>query len=397
MSPGSVVTRLVILLAVLGVVAVPALAAESGDSLQSDALQQSPLQQESPQQVSTDEIRTETDILIELQDDGDARWTVSATLNLTTPNETAAYRDLAESFQENESDTLGLQAFRRARAQASAATGRSMSITDVTRTTAADRLVENGTGRLTLGFTWTNFGRVESDRLTIGDAFQTPEGRWFPGLEADQTLTIRPPPGFGVVNASVAPEDGELRWEGPQAFEEATLAATFTGSGSDGATVTPRTMTPTPTPGPGPDNDSGSMLWILLGIFGVAILALVGYFLSQRDDDWLLSPAEQEADETDEQPMASPPVEGSDEDDTDEGDDDVDVELLSDEERVERLLEENGGRMKQANIVKETGWSNAKVSQLLSSMEDEGRIDKLRIGRENLISFPDEDITDITD
>ena len=70
------------------------------------------------------------------------------------------------------------------------------------------------------------------------------------------------------------------------------------------------------------------------------------------------------------------------------------TELLSDEERVERLLEENGGRMKQANIVSETGWSNAKVSQLLSAMDEDGRIDKLRIGRENLISLPDEDVTD---
>jgi uncharacterized membrane protein len=51
--------------------------------------------------------------------------------------------------------------------------------------------------------------------------------------------------------------------------------------------------------------------------------------------------------------------------------------------------------MKQANIVKETGWSNAKVSQLLSAMEGKGRIDKLRIGRENLISFPEEDVTDL--
>jgi uncharacterized membrane protein len=45
--------------------------------------------------------------------------------------------------------------------------------------------------------------------------------------------------------------------------------------------------------------------------------------------------------------------------------------------------------------VKETGWSNAKVSQLLSSMEEDGRVDKLRIGRENLISFPDEDVGDL--
>jgi uncharacterized membrane protein len=50
--------------------------------------------------------------------------------------------------------------------------------------------------------------------------------------------------------------------------------------------------------------------------------------------------------------------------------------------------------MKQANIVKETGWSDAKVSQLLSSMADEGRVEKLRLGRENLISLPDETVVD---
>jgi len=80
--------------------------------------------------------------------------------------------------------------------------------------------------------------------------------------------------------------------------------------------------------------------------------------------------------------------------DPDKTDDGVDPDLLSDEERVIRLIERNGGRMKQANIVTETGWSNAKVSQLLSSMDEDGRINKLRIGRENLISLPDEDITE---
>jgi hypothetical protein len=74
-----------------------------------------------------------------------------------------------------------------------------------------------------------------------------------------------------------------------------------------------------------------------------------------------------------------------------DADSEPDLELLSDEERVEYLLESNGGRMKQANIVSETGWSDAKVSQLLSSMADEGRVNKLRLGRENLISLPDED------
>jgi uncharacterized membrane protein len=59
--------------------------------------------------------------------------------------------------------------------------------------------------------------------------------------------------------------------------------------------------------------------------------------------------------------------------------------LLTDEQRVIQLLEENDGRMKQAAIVDETEWSKAKVSRLLSDMVDEGKIKKLSIGRENII------------
>jgi Uncharacterized membrane-associated protein/domain len=83
---------------------------------------------------------------------------------------------------------------------------------------------------------------------------------------------------------------------------------------------------------------------------------------------------------------------GADEsEDEDEAESEPDPELLADDERVERLLEQNDGRMKQAAIVEETGWSDAKVSQLLSSMADEGQVEKLRLGRENLISLPDDD------
>ena len=50
--------------------------------------------------------------------------------------------------------------------------------------------------------------------------------------------------------------------------------------------------------------------------------------------------------------------------------------------------------MKQATIVDETDWSDAKVSQLLSAMAEEGRVDKLRLGRENLISLPEDGSVD---
>jgi hypothetical protein len=62
-------------------------------------------------------------------------------------------------------------------------------------------------------------------------------------------------------------------------------------------------------------------------------------------------------------------------------------ELLSDEERVVDLLEDNGGRMKQVDIVEATDWSKSKVSMLLSDVEEAERISKLRVGRENIVSL----------
>ena len=62
-------------------------------------------------------------------------------------------------------------------------------------------------------------------------------------------------------------------------------------------------------------------------------------------------------------------------------------EPLTDEDRVLSLLRRHGGRMKQSQIVAETEWSKAKVSRLLSAMTEDGAIDKLSIGRENIISL----------
>ena len=64
-----------------------------------------------------------------------------------------------------------------------------------------------------------------------------------------------------------------------------------------------------------------------------------------------------------------------------------DEELLSDEDRVISMLEERGGRMKQVKIVEETGWSKSKVSMLLSDMEEDQQLSKLRVGRENIVSL----------
>lgn len=64
--------------------------------------------------------------------------------------------------------------------------------------------------------------------------------------------------------------------------------------------------------------------------------------------------------------------------------------LVTDAERTLRMLEAEGGQMKQSTIVDSTSWSKAKVSRLLSRMDDDSEIVKVPIGRENLICLPDE-------
>jgi len=59
---------------------------------------------------------------------------------------------------------------------------------------------------------------------------------------------------------------------------------------------------------------------------------------------------------------------------------------VADEKRVIDILEARGGRAWQQEIVEATGWSPAKVSLLLSGMEDQGEIYKQSTGRENLVS-----------
>lgn len=63
---------------------------------------------------------------------------------------------------------------------------------------------------------------------------------------------------------------------------------------------------------------------------------------------------------------------GSDESTTVDRDDEF--HLLPPDERVLTLLQQNGGRMWQQEVITETGYSPGQVSKLLSEMEDDGQV-----------------------
>ena len=62
---------------------------------------------------------------------------------------------------------------------------------------------------------------------------------------------------------------------------------------------------------------------------------------------------------------------------------------LTDEDKVLKLLYEADGRLRQSEINNATEWSKSKVSRLLSAMEDDEKIRKITIGRENLVTLAD--------
>ena len=328
---------------------------------------------------------------VQLTPSGDADWTVSTQFQLATENETEAFERLAARFEAGEADlAYDAETFRQAAARG--APGREMSVRAVEYDSNTTTVDGQRIGRLSLRFEWTSFAETTGETYRLGDAFNTTDGTWLPGLASDQALVIRPPEGYSVETAPVPVDNGVLRWEGRQSFTPGYLGQiTYTGDTST----------------PGPNGPSAAVL----GGIGVLIVSILGggYLWWQRQPTaggtgMPASGTDGGADSAAAGTVAGGTATSDATDDAGSGatapvgeSDEPDPELLSDEERVLRLLEANDGRMKQGTIVEETGWSNAKVSQLLSAMDEADDIEKLRIGRENLISLPGEGVGDIDD
>ncbi|WP_157971695.1 helix-turn-helix transcriptional regulator [Halorussus litoreus] len=337
-----------------------------------------------------------TEMYVTVNENGDARWSVTAQFVLDDDNETAAFRQLQRDYRNGTTDAgFTRETFVRALDRAATDTDRSMEIRNVSR---SGSLAENGSvGTLSLSFTWTNFAAVDGNRIAFGDVFWVGTETWLPALTADQSLTIEGPPGYYVESSRVPISGGSrIHFEGPRTFETGDFSVTYAPKQTVTTTTGPPSTTATTTDG-FPDISGTSGLIVVLVVFGIGFGA---YAMSQRRGP---DPDVDESSVAGGSPASAPTADASGEDEHAAGDDesteDADedgppTELLSDEERVLRLLRDNDGRMKQADIVTETNWSNAKVSQLLSKMNDNGEVDKLRIGRENLITLPDEDVTD---
>lgn len=330
-----------------------------------------------------------------------ARWAFRYKTNLNNESERADFEAYADRFNSEETE-LYANFRNRSRSitrQGSDATGRDMNATGFAKRAFVDEL--NSQGVVRMSFRWTAFAAQDGDAVVMGDVFQ---GGFY--IAPDQRLLVNRGPELRFQDASPAPvldedtlaESDTLTWRGEREFTDERPRVRLVPRSEPTPTVTPTAATgesPTPSPTPGPGGSTGFLP--LLGL-GVVVLLGLGAALAYRagaltggDDDGAGAAAESggaggdgsdtpggaataggagAAGAADQQPEPAVP----------------DEELLEDDERVLRLLDENGGRMKQVDIVDGTGWSKSKVSMLLSDMEEADDISKLRVGRENIIS-----------
>ncbi len=328
--------------------------------------------------VETDNVR----LVVTLAENGSARWEVQYWTRLDDDNTTTAFRSLERDIEANPGNYSQQFAERMRSTVTSAenATGREMSAENFS--VSAETRGPPQYGVVTYSFRWKGFAAVDGDTIRVGDAI---EGIF---LDSSTRLILQWPSDYGAVN--VTPDADERRsdtvvWRGSDTefvAGEPTVVlrhgATETGGFGDGG-------------GDGsPGGDLGSLLSLALGVvvFGV-VGALAWRFWRGRAGDAGPGVGAVAGGPDDDAPAAAADDAGASAE--------PDPELLSNEERVLKFVRDQGGRVKQQEVVREFDWTEARTSQIVRQLRDDGKLDGFRLGRENVLKLPDEPRPDEAD
>ena len=336
--------------------------------------------------LQTGDVESDTVVLeAAIEADGDARWTIEYRVALDDQNTTEAFESLQRDIEQNTSDYRDQFASRMRSTVSTAenATGREMAVENVSVESTTSPL-SGEYGIVRYGFDWVGFADVSDDQLATGEVLA---GLF---LDADTELTIRWPEGYVVSLVEPEPDrEGErsMTWTGPREFDIGQPRVVL------------RTRNSAPPWGP----------LVGIALFGAA--GVLWYY--RRRQAGRSEPADgeeplvgAEPDRGGDDPGPAPEQDTAADDGTAPeteagtsaagvadagGGDDTPEELLSPEERVLRLLEANGGRMKQKTVTEELDWSAARTSQVVGDLRDDGKVESFRLGRENVLKFPEDE------
>lgn len=380
----------------VGVVAVLAMGGVAGavDEQSHSVQPETPTAQES---FDADDVR----LTVTVDDDGTAAWTVEYWKRLDDDESEEAFASIESDVEENPEEYVDgfAQSMDDTVASAAEDTDREMSASGYTVSTRTEPVPEYGV--LTYQFEWSGFAAVDGDRMEIGDAIS---GFY---LDDQTRLVVGWPGEYGLVD--VRPEPDETRsdsvlWRGSQTTFVGDEPRVVVSTDPDGAAgLDDGTID-------GEDSTGIPLIPVGGGVTGVFLLFMLWWLYSRGlSDEGEDATAAQGGDGAETAGSADgavasdaggddstdhgsgDPVDDGSADATDDTDEGPPSELLSNEERVVRLLEQHDGRLKQQQVVQKLDWTDAKTSQVIGDLREEGTVETFRIGRENVVRLPEGD------
>lgn len=327
---------------------------------------------EPPTGLAQEDIDADSVLLrADIRETGDATWSLQYRLRLDDDETKQAFEELEAELDEDPSTYLDSFEERLTETvrTAEAATDREMSADGFAVSTRTESQPQAEYGIVTFEFEWSGFAAVNDEEIRAGDAID----QLF--LEEDQRLQMSWPDSYGLDSTTPEPavrDQQRVVWRGPIDFD----------AGQPRIVLSPV--------------DERSSLWIAAGL-GLAVVGLgaVAYWWHRREKQPEESSppvgAGQEGGGGPDEPTASGTTDSTEPAETSS---DTPPELLSNEERILQLLQENGGRMKQKAVAEELDWSAAKTSQVVSDLRDAEEVESFRLGRENILTLPDVDLVE---
>lgn len=301
---------------------------------------------------------------IDVRSDGSAVWTIRIRTRLDTDEDVEEYEAFQSRFRNNTADYLDpfRERMQRVVARAANATGREMRAEDFSADTTIQE-VPRRWGVVTFRFTWTNFTARTDEQLVIGDVFQ---GGFY--LAENDSLVIAAPDGYDFTAVEPRPAEqgeGTVTWFGREDFADGRPRVELRRTAADASSQSPETS-------PGlsvPTIIGNRALWIVAVMVVAGLIAYGVHRWRRRGDKRTEHVVSQGT-------LTGEPSDGP---------------VMTDEERVSELIDDRGGRLRQTEIADELDWSPSKTSRVISDMVDAGTVEKLQLGRENLIELAEDD------
>lgn len=280
---------------------------------------------------------------IELMENSDAVWTIELRTPLNTENEISNFQSYIKQI--NSEDTTQTDNFRSQFETVVSASDnrfdRNMSVESLNLNATIEDTTSGKVGITIVEFRWSNFAQKNGEDIIVGNIIS--EGYT---ISDGERFRIVPPANYTIDkntisgDADINSDTGVVEWFGPHAFSN--LEINYTHNNTQDSAI---------------DNKESIVGYnYILYVAIVVFILVISYFsyiklYGNEDDSWSVN------------------------------------NLETDEEKIVGLLEENDGRIKQKKIEDEFEWSKTKVSRLTSKLEDDNVIEKLTIGRENLINL----------